>query len=114
MWRGQEFGQPIEPAGTLATGENFSDIKELKRVLVKNHAEDFYRTLTQKLLTYALGRGLDYYDVETVDQIVARIEKSGGKPSALLAGIIESAPFQKARVPAHTAAANGEHEKEKL
>jgi mono/diheme cytochrome c family protein len=114
MWRGQEFGQPIEPAGTLATGENFSDIKELKRVLVKNHAEDFYRTLTQKLLTYALGRGLDYYDVETVDQIVARIEKSGGKPSALLAGIIESAPFQKARVPAHTAAVTGEQKKEKL
>jgi hypothetical protein len=40
---------------------------------------------------------LDYYDVETVDQIVARLEKSGGKPSALLAGIIESAPFQKTR-----------------
>jgi hypothetical protein len=49
------------------------------------------------MLTYALGRGLDYYDVETVDQIVARVEKSGGKPSALFAGIIESAPFQKTR-----------------
>jgi mono/diheme cytochrome c family protein len=113
MWRGQEFGQPIDPAGTLATGEDFSNIKELKQVLVKDHAGDFYRTLTQKLLTYALGRGLDYYDVETVDQIVARIEKSGGKPSALLAGIIESAPFQKTRAPA-SAAANGGHEKEKL
>jgi hypothetical protein len=113
MWRDQEFGQPIDPSGRLATGEDFSNIKELKRVLVKNHAEDFYRTLTQKLLTYALGRGLDYYDVETVDQIVARVEKSGGKPSALLAGIIESAPFQKTRVPVHTAA-NGEPEKQKL
>jgi mono/diheme cytochrome c family protein len=98
MWRDQEFGQPIDPSGKLVTGEEFSNIKDLKRALVKNHAEDFYRTLTQKLLTYALGRGLDYYDVETVDQIVARIEKSGGKPSALLAGIIESAPFQKTRV----------------
>jgi EAL domain-containing protein (putative c-di-GMP-specific phosphodiesterase class I) len=114
MWRGQEFGQPIDPSGTLATGENFSDIKELKHILVKDHAEDFYRTLTQKLLTYALGRGLDYYDVETVDQIVARIEQSGGKPSALLAGIIESAPFQKARVSPQATAANSEHEKEKL
>ena len=93
----QEFGEPIDPSGKLVTGENFSNIQELKHILVKNHAEDFYRTLTQKLLTYALGRGLDYYDVETVDQIVARIEKSGGKPSALLAGIIESAPFQKTR-----------------
>jgi len=73
-------------------------MRELKQILVKDHAEDFYRTLTEKLLTYALGRGLNYYDVETVDQIVARVEKSGGKPSALFAGIIESAPFQKARV----------------
>jgi hypothetical protein len=114
MWRDQEFSQPIDPSGQLITGETFSNIKELKRVLVKNHAGDFYRTLTQKLLIYALGRGLDYYDVETVDQIVARVEKSGGKPSALLAGIVESAPFQKTRgLTKHTAAA-GENAKEKL
>lgn len=97
MWRSQEFNQPIDVSGKLVTGETFSDVQELKRTLVENHAEDFYRTLVEKMLTYALGRGLDYYDVETVDQIVARIEKSGGKPSALLAGIIESAPFQKTR-----------------
>jgi Protein of unknown function (DUF1592)/Protein of unknown function (DUF1588)/Protein of unknown function (DUF1587)/Protein of unknown function (DUF1585)/Protein of unknown function (DUF1595)/Planctomycete cytochrome C len=97
MWRDQEFTQPIDASGQLITGEKFSNVKELKQTLVKNHAEDFYRTLTQKMLTYALGRGLDYYDVETVDQIVARIEKSDGKPSALMAGIIESAPFQKTR-----------------
>ncbi len=114
MWRDQEYNQPVDPSGKLATGENFSNIKELKQVLVKNHAGDFYRTLTEKLLTYALGRGLDYYDVETVDQIVARIEKSGGKPSALLAGIVESAPFQKTRTPARTAAASGDNAKDKL
>ena len=81
---------------------------------MKNHAEDFYRTLTQKLLTYALGRGLDYYDVETVDQIVARLGQSGGKPSALIAGIIESAPFQKTRPMVQTSAATGESVKGKL
>ena len=53
--------------------------------------------MTQKLLTYALGRGLDYYDVETVDHIVARFKQSGGKPSVLLSAIVESAPFQKTR-----------------
>ena len=111
-WRDQEFGQPIDPSGQLITGETFANVQELKRVLVKNHAEDFYRTLTQKLLTYALGRSLDYYDVETVDQIVARVEKSGGKPSALLAGIVESAPFQKTRRGTKTTAA--ENAKEKL
>ena len=114
MWRAQEFDQPIDPAGQLATGEDFANIKELKRVLVKNHAEDFYRTLTQKLLTYALGRGLDYYDVETVDEIVARIEQSGGKPSALIAGIIESSPFQKTSGVVQASAATGENVKGKL
>jgi hypothetical protein len=97
MWRDSEFKQPIDSAGQLITGEEFTNVKELKHILVKNHYKDFYRTITEKLLTYALGRGLEYYDVETVDQIVDRIEKSGGKASALLAGIVESAPFQKTR-----------------
>jgi hypothetical protein len=81
---------------------------------VTHHARDFYRTITEKLLTYALGRGLDYYDVETVDQIVARVEQSGGKPSALLAGIVESAPFQKTRIGPQTSAALDENVKGKL
>jgi hypothetical protein len=49
-------------------------------------------------MTYAMGRGLDYYDVEAVDQIVARLEKENGRFSALLMGVIESAPFQKRRI----------------
>jgi hypothetical protein len=51
------------------------------------------------LLTYALGRGLEYYDVHSVDQIVGRLEQAGGNFSALLMGIVESAPFQKKRSP---------------
>jgi mono/diheme cytochrome c family protein len=97
MWRDQERGQPIDAAGSLLSGESFTNIVELKRILVQNHATEFYRTITEKLLTYALGRGLEYYDMQTVDGIVERLEKSGGKPSVLLSGIIESAPFQKTR-----------------
>jgi len=99
VWRPMEYKQPIDAAGTLLTGEKFSNFKELKHIIVEKHFEDFYRTLTEKMLTYALGRGLDYYDVETVDEIVSRIEKSNGRASALLSGIIESAPFQKCRQP---------------
>jgi len=99
LWRSNEFKQSIDISGTLLTGESFSDIRELKHILAQKHAEDFYRTLTEKMLTYALGRGLEYYDVETVDQIVNRIEKANGRPSALLSGIVESAPFQECRLP---------------
>lgn len=97
MFRKTEFNEPIDATGQLITGESFSNVKELKAILVKDHYEDFYRTVTEKLLTYALGRGLEYYDVETVDQIVKRIEKANGRASALLAGVTESAPFQKCR-----------------
>jgi hypothetical protein len=97
MWRDKERGQPIDATGKLLSGESFSTINELKRILARNHAIEFYRAVTEKLLTYALGRGLEYYDVATVDAIVERLEKSNGRPSALLSGIIESAPFQKTR-----------------
>ena len=48
-------------------------------------------------MNYALGRGLEYYDAESVDQILERLEKENGRVSALVMGIIESAPFQKRR-----------------
>jgi hypothetical protein len=97
MWRDAEFNAPIDATGSLITGETFKDARELKRALVKNHYKDFYHTVTEKLLTYALGRGLEYYDVETCDQIVARIEAAQGRPSALIAGVVESAPFLRTR-----------------
>jgi hypothetical protein len=97
MWRERERDQAIDPAGKLITGESFKNVRELKHILATNHRLDFYRTLTQKMLTYALGRGLEYYDVETVDQIVERLDREDGHFSALLYGIIESSPFQKRR-----------------
>jgi hypothetical protein len=97
MWRETERGQAIEPAGKLITGEPFKDIRELKHILATRHQEEFYRTMTEKLLIYALGRGLESYDVETVDRIVQRLADDDGHFSALLGGIIESAPFQKRR-----------------
>ncbi|HLK59891.1 MAG TPA: DUF1592 domain-containing protein [Chthonomonadaceae bacterium] len=97
QWRERELGQPIEPGGKLVTGEAFTNIRELKHILVSRHSTEFYRCLTEKLLTYALGRGLEDYDVETVDRIVARLELDQGRFSTLLTGVIESVPFQKCR-----------------
>ena len=104
-WRDVDMKQPIDASGKLATGEPFANIQELKRILTHERRLDYYRCLTEKMLTYALGRSLDYHDVYAVDQIVIRLEQNEGRFSALLNGIIESTPFQKQRnlkVPAAT------------
>ncbi|MEO8426328.1 MAG: DUF1592 domain-containing protein [Verrucomicrobiota bacterium] len=97
MYREKERNQVIETPGKLITGESFNGVRELKHILATSHKMDFYRCLSEKLLTYSLGRGLEYYDLETVDQIVNRLDEADGRFSALLTGIIESAPFQKQR-----------------
>jgi hypothetical protein len=102
MWRETERGQPIDSTGKLVTGEKFNSFRELKHVLATNHRADFYRCLTEKLLTYAVGRGLEYYDTETVDRIVGDLEQNDGRFSVLLNGIITSAPFEKQRNRANT------------
>ncbi|MCC7084457.1 MAG: DUF1592 domain-containing protein [Pirellulales bacterium] len=96
-WRDNDLDEPVDAAGELITGEHFSDIRELKKILVTGHRLEFYRTLTEKLLTFALGRGVTYLDTDTVDTIVEKLEQSGGRFSELLFGIIESVPFQKSR-----------------
>jgi hypothetical protein len=97
MYRDKEHGQPIDAAGKLITGESFESVGELKRILKDSRRRDFYHCLTEKFMTYALGRGPEYYDVEAVDRIVDRLEREDGRFSALLTGVIESAPFQKRR-----------------
>jgi hypothetical protein len=97
MFRESRPDRVIDTTGILLTGESFNTVKELKRILVTQRRLDFYRCLTEKLLTYALGRGLEDYDVSTVDGIVERLDKENGRPAVLLSGIIESVPFQKCR-----------------
>lgn len=99
MWREKERGQKIDATGSLITGEKFASIREVKDVLATKYRENFYRCLTEKMMIYALGRGLEYYDVEAVDRIVENLNQHDGHFSALLSGIIESAPFQKRRTP---------------
>ncbi len=98
QWRDREMNQPIESSGQLITGEKFTNIRELKHLLATEHRRDYFHNIAEKLLTYALGRGLDYTDVETVDRLVAQLEAADGRPSALLRGIVESVPFQQRRL----------------
>ena len=90
-------GRDIDTAGKLITGEAFGNVMELKEILASSRKQDFYRCLTEKLLTYALGRGVEYYDAPTVDSIVERLSKNGEGMKELVYGVVESAPFQKRR-----------------
>jgi hypothetical protein len=95
-WRDKERGQTLESAaGQLITGEKFADVRELKQLLVTARRSDYYRCLTEKLLTYALGRGPEACDILTIDAIVGNLEQTQGKFSSLITGIIDSPAFQR-------------------
>ena len=94
-WREKEGDAEIESAGELITGEKFSDIRDLKKILKTERRADFYRCATEKLFVYAMGRGLEYYDDEAVDNIVEKLDSEGGRFSVLLDGVINSAAFQR-------------------
>jgi hypothetical protein len=91
------MNQPVQTAGKLITGESFANVRELKHILATERRRDFYYCLSEKLLTYALGRSIEYYDTVTLDQLVEQLEASGGRPSALFHGIVNSVPFQQRR-----------------
>ena len=103
LWRTNELKQPVDATGQLISGESFQNIRDLKHILAVEHRMEYYRTLTEKLMTYALGRGLEYYDSPTVEKIARQLNQENGRFSALLMGVIDSAPFQKRRPLAHPA-----------
>jgi hypothetical protein len=97
QFRTSENGKPIEVSGKLLTGEAFSDVAALKELLAVKRKEDFHRCLSEKLLTYAIGRGVEIHDATTIAMLAARLENNAGKLRELIHGIVESAPFQKRR-----------------
>ena len=95
-FRAKEGDQPIDPSGSLPNGQAFKGPQELKKILLEKKSL-FSRCLTEKMLTYALGRGLDYYDKPAVDQIVAALAKNDYRFATLVAEIAKSEPFRLRR-----------------
>jgi hypothetical protein len=93
-WRDTEAGAPVDASGTLPSGESFRGPGELKAIL-KARRREFARCLTEKMLTYALGRGLEESDRCAVDRIVKDLESRGYRFSVLARGIASSDPFLK-------------------
>ncbi|GAC1315236.1 MAG: hypothetical protein NVSMB14_15250 [Isosphaeraceae bacterium] len=97
LYREKERGKPIDAAGVLISGEPFQDVRDLKQIIVKEHRLDFYRCVAEKMMTYAIGRGVEANDTEAIDRIVEDVERNEGRFQSLLLGVVESAPFQKRR-----------------
>jgi hypothetical protein len=96
-WRDlDEMYGPIDTSGVLPDGTSFNGVSELRAALVRR-PDRFVGTLTEKLLTYALGRGLEYYDMPAVRKIVHDTEGRNYRLSAVVLGIVRSTPFQMRR-----------------
>jgi uncharacterized protein DUF1588/uncharacterized protein DUF1585 len=95
-WRTLEENKPIDAAGGLPDGSKFNGVSGLQQALL-SRPEVFVGTLTEKLLTYALGRGVEYYDAPAVRQVVRDARAKDYRFSSLILGIASSTPFQMRR-----------------
>lgn len=101
-WRVRsESNFPVDASGVLVNGTKVDGPVALRKALL-SHAETFVTTLTEKLMTYALGRGLEYYDMPAVRRVVHGASRNDYRISSIILGIVNSAPFQMRR-----AATNG-------
>ena len=108
-WREREGDFDIEASGKLQTGESFTGPVELKELILNQKRDEFVRCLTEKMLTYALGRGLEYYDKCAVEKITSSLRKENYRFSTLILEIVKSTPFQMRRgeaPPARTVASS--------
>ncbi|MGJ8656164.1 MAG: DUF1592 domain-containing protein [Akkermansiaceae bacterium] len=96
-WRLADKGKPIDTFGKLITGESFKNGTEMKSVLRKNKADDFLHCISEKLLTYSIGRGLEYYDKHALEDIITHTKKNNLTLRSLIHAVIHSTPFQQTR-----------------
>ena len=93
-WRDQEDGHPIDATAELTDGTKLAGAADLRRALL-SRSDAFVTSLTERLLTYALGRELEHYDRPAVRAIVREAARSGTTLAALIQAIVASEPFRK-------------------
>jgi len=96
QWRSSDGKIPIDASGTLPDGRSFRGAEELSAVLLEKPSQ-FTESLTEKLLIYALGRGLERYDRPAVKSIAAQVAAHSYRFSSLVLGIVNSVPFEQRR-----------------
>ena len=87
-----ESSAPIDATGSTPDGTRFEGPDGLRRTLLKS--DRFVATLTEKMLTYALGRGVEYYDAPSVRAVVRDAARDDYRFSALVVGVVQSTPFR--------------------
>ena len=95
-WRSELAGEPVDASGAMTSGERFNGPAELKKVLL-GRRDEFVRNLAEKMLAYALGRGLEYYDQPTVKEIRDALARNDYRSSTLVLEIVKSYPFRYRR-----------------
>ena len=95
-WRTHDAGSPVDASGVLVDGTRFDGPAELREVLIARH-DQFVETFTEKLLTYALGRGLKFYDRPVIREITRQAADDDYRWSSVILGIVNSTPFQTRR-----------------
>jgi len=98
-WRAEDryAGTAIDASGRLVDGTAVTGPVDLRQALMK-HPEQFVQTMTERLMTYALGRTIEYYDMPTVRRIVRDAARDNYRFSSLVTGIVNSAPFRMRKV----------------
>jgi hypothetical protein len=96
-FRTVENGLPVDSVGELPSGEKVSGAVELGKLLAGPRRADFEKNFATQLLTFALGRGTDYYDRPTIEKIVADADKSGATLPSFIDAVISSLAFQQRR-----------------
>ena len=93
QWRTKEPGGAVDASGQLADGSQVDGPAALRKAILA-HPDQFVDTMTEKLLTYALGRGLEYYDMPVVRDIVHDAASNNYRFSSLVMGIVKSVAFE--------------------
>ena len=97
QWRDMDSNSPVDASGQFPNGMKFKDAAEFRQGILTGYRSEFLSTLTRKLTTYGLGRGVEYYDMPAVRKIVKDAAANDYRWSSIVMGIVKSLPFQMRR-----------------
>jgi mono/diheme cytochrome c family protein len=106
-WRMMSDGVPIDSSASLPDGTQFQGVLGLRKLLL-DHRADFVRTVTEKMLAYAIGRSIEYYDLPVVRQVTRSAAPGDYRWSAVILGIVKSVPFTMSTASGNQSARRGE------